>query len=433
MPRVPENEWGECLNPDSEEYTPSVSEIENDQRIKKAVSAELWDIEHELRHPQEDAYAGGKDKFRGTDPDELWDALSRIREDFLKKVVDPELRKELEQAVSKMERKVYVQYIPFIESRIHLFGWKASPLEKHRRHQIIDPEEIKSYFNQARAVLARSQLSDEEKIDFLSELDRIREKLDRYQREPTLFTFESIEEGLQKELEARRFMDVGHAWGADFGREGDRKALEHEGARDEERLRLDLLLAKAHSLPEIAGRMLAEDIRSRCEERAKSLLEYIENLKVESEAPREFLSIEAELKDLIRRRKDGLKVEVGEWEELNNRFSRASSGSYGVEIWKMVERIQGLMKKAWVMIEGRGEEVDEEFEWGVAVGVDWAWNLLGVERGASRAEIKKAYHRLCHQYHPDISRSEDAAEKMKRVNEAYELVTKMRGDDKSSS
>jgi curved DNA-binding protein len=44
---------------------------------------------------------------------------------------------------------------------------------------------------------------------------------------------------------------------------------------------------------------------------------------------------------------------------------------------------------------------------------------LGVERGASAADIKKAYRRLAQKYHPDVSKEADAEAKFKEVAEAY--------------
>src|SRR3954469_14502820 len=44
---------------------------------------------------------------------------------------------------------------------------------------------------------------------------------------------------------------------------------------------------------------------------------------------------------------------------------------------------------------------------------------LGVERGASQDEIKKAYRRLAQKYHPDVSKEPEAEARFKEVAEAY--------------
>lgn len=47
------------------------------------------------------------------------------------------------------------------------------------------------------------------------------------------------------------------------------------------------------------------------------------------------------------------------------------------------------------------------------------YQTLGVERTATQADIKKAYRKLAHAYHPDVSKSPDAEEKFKAIAEAY--------------
>lgn len=50
------------------------------------------------------------------------------------------------------------------------------------------------------------------------------------------------------------------------------------------------------------------------------------------------------------------------------------------------------------------------------------YKILGVEKQATKAEIKKAYKRLARKYHPDVSEVSNAEEKFKEVNEAYEVL-----------
>lgn len=50
------------------------------------------------------------------------------------------------------------------------------------------------------------------------------------------------------------------------------------------------------------------------------------------------------------------------------------------------------------------------------------YKILGVARGATADEIKKAYRRLARKYHPDVSKEVQAEDRFKEVNEAYEVL-----------
>lgn len=49
--------------------------------------------------------------------------------------------------------------------------------------------------------------------------------------------------------------------------------------------------------------------------------------------------------------------------------------------------------------------------------------ILGVDKGASDQEIKKAYRKLARKYHPDVNPSAEAAEKFKEISLAHEILT----------
>jgi curved DNA-binding protein len=52
------------------------------------------------------------------------------------------------------------------------------------------------------------------------------------------------------------------------------------------------------------------------------------------------------------------------------------------------------------------------------------YKLLGVEKGASAEEIKKAYRKLAMKYHPDHTKGDKAAEeKFKKISEAYAVLS----------
>lgn len=62
------------------------------------------------------------------------------------------------------------------------------------------------------------------------------------------------------------------------------------------------------------------------------------------------------------------------------------------------------------------------------MGKDY-YKTLGVSKGASEDEIKKAYRKLALKYHPDKNKAADAEEKFKALAEAYDVLSDKRKRD----
>lgn len=58
----------------------------------------------------------------------------------------------------------------------------------------------------------------------------------------------------------------------------------------------------------------------------------------------------------------------------------------------------------------------------MAVKFEDYYQVLGVSRDATAAEIQRAYRKLARQYHPDVNKAPDAQQKFARINEAYEVL-----------
>ena len=51
------------------------------------------------------------------------------------------------------------------------------------------------------------------------------------------------------------------------------------------------------------------------------------------------------------------------------------------------------------------------------------YEVLGVNKDASEADIKMAFRRLAKKYHPDVNKEPDAEEKFKEIQEAYAVLS----------
>lgn len=60
----------------------------------------------------------------------------------------------------------------------------------------------------------------------------------------------------------------------------------------------------------------------------------------------------------------------------------------------------------------------------VSVDMSDYYSILGIDKGASEAEVKKAYRKKAQEFHPDKNPGDKGAEaKFKEVQEAYEVLS----------
>ncbi len=57
------------------------------------------------------------------------------------------------------------------------------------------------------------------------------------------------------------------------------------------------------------------------------------------------------------------------------------------------------------------------------------YETLGISEKASADEIKKAYRKLARKYHPDVNKDEEAIDKFKEINAAYEVLSDKKKKD----
>jgi curved DNA-binding protein len=50
------------------------------------------------------------------------------------------------------------------------------------------------------------------------------------------------------------------------------------------------------------------------------------------------------------------------------------------------------------------------------------YEVMGVQRGATQDEIKRAYRKLARKFHPDVSKEKNAEDRFKELQEAYEVL-----------
>ncbi|MCR4285382.1 MAG: DnaJ domain-containing protein, partial [Candidatus Kaiserbacteria bacterium] len=279
---------------------------------------------------------------------------------------------------------------------------------------------IEEYLLDARRVEKHQSLSEEERQDFFLAIERLKNKLDDYEGEPTLYTFECLERDLQKELS--RYENEEFTQNL-LGRKRDHRAgLDDGSSWAQEHQQLEVFVAKAHQLGQIADRMLTQSIQTSCLARAKGMIRYTQYLLAGREAPRAFIQTEAQLQDLLNRLKSGETITQEEFTRMRQVVDALKVQPLDRDTSVILAQIKSLYNRVEVMMQG-GKDSDASwlFE-GETLHLDWAWRMFDLSRNATFDEVKRAYRKAAQVHHPDKNSSPDASERMKNINAAYELL-----------
>src|SRR5258705_9669794 len=79
----------------------------------------------------------------------------------------------------------------------------------------------------------------------------------------------------------------------------------------------------------------------------------------------------------------------------------------------MSQRLLSISVKSWAAVRA-GERL--------GVARDY-YGMLGISRGASDSEIKRAYRKLARELHPDVNPDEAAQTRFKEISVAYEVLS----------
>lgn len=72
--------------------------------------------------------------------------------------------------------------------------------------------------------------------------------------------------------------------------------------------------------------------------------------------------------------------------------------------------------KGWFELGGSGDAPQ-------ANNTSTLYGLLGVKRDCSGSEVKSGYRKMARRWHPDVNKDADAVDMMKRINDAYQVLS----------
>lgn len=413
--------WEDQLNSASEEFNPSGQELRDEENLKDELWQELHSIIDILESDKYYRIKASEDipeRIAPVDPFKLREILQQVQLRGIN-LQDSRDRARLDRKIKEIELKIYHHFIPFIESRIHLFGWHNSPLTKGGLPKKLTPRYVENFFKNAYQDVENSELLPDEKIVLLAELNRLQEKFKNYQKEPILFNFEFLEQELYEQLHD---LALSRMVASMRVKESGRAELTGEQTI-EQRRSIEQLTQKGKQLRELVSQITDAEIKKEYGQKVKLLLSWITREKHFQEAPVELAWLDARSRDLWQRARqiqEKVKVSEQEIDEIEVSLDQLEEKIGPME---EIQKIAARLRIVRMIIQGKEVNEEDELLNLPAEGPDWAWRRLGIAPDASFTKVKRVYRQLAIKHHPDINRGDAKAEEMmKKINEAYGFI-----------
>jgi len=409
---------------DSEQDNPSMTEVKKEFDSFQLFSGRLKHIKHELEEAtNEHRYVYEYDDNRIFDPENYWEELAYMHLDIEQGIKDKEYKQKLFSQIEKLNQLILKHHLPYLNYETDNAGsnFYYRELKSGKKPQEPDFESIYERFDRAISLIESFEdITDDEKIILKNKIQSIKERLDRYIKEPKLWRFEKVEKETYKSVYDYEMHHL-------FGRA--KHHLGSEKSKEEQLTFFRQWLKETEELIALADKMTDSKIKPDCQERADYLYNRVYRLLVDFEAPENFIRFEALLTDIVNRIKNNESIFPNELSDLNNYFykiNKIDSRDYHSEFQSRLKKLQNLYDLLQRKLAGEDVDFGFEKEINVSGGDMQAYKILGVKPGDSFEKIKKTYRKLVVQYHPDKytdpGEKEIMGEKLKEINQAYGFI-----------
>lgn len=203
MPKY-RGDWGAAVDPESEEYNPTLQDLADERLLQEEIGQELEYLDDLIRKPGKDPFSGDPDRARS--PKEIWSALLNLK-NKVRSLTDKKDRERVLVEIKGFEKAAIKLAIPFLAEQVNNFGWFVAEFEdpekvlKARRKVLETEKEMRKLIEESK------DFNAQERAAWLRDLGREKERFESYEREPLLYRERNIQIEILRELDGNWYGD----------------------------------------------------------------------------------------------------------------------------------------------------------------------------------------------------------------------------------